>query len=500
MKTITKLFSVFSTLILLVTCFALCVSAANSSAILYFSKNSIGEGDTLTVSVGLNPDVKMSNVSFSLKYDSEVLNFESGDGSLSSNGVVKVSKSAEGKKDALYKFTFTGLKEGKSAVSVVDCVYTTVDNGVNTQKNFVGASAVVSVKGGSSDDSAALESLKLKQADISPAFSESNTSYTAKVSHDVDKIELTATPSDKNAAIEIEGTDNLKIGENTVTVTVVAQNGKEKTYTIKVTRQQEAEDENESQETSSSTDEETQETVTTTNLKTIVDGKSYTIISNIPPENIFKGFEIEKTSVNGYDIDTAIDSGANYRIFYLMPADSKELVPFLYNAQMDAFEEMKYITIEDNTYIFDNLPSDISYPENLYPSNVSIQNFEVECIADTITEMNDFKFVYCFYNGNYGFYRYDTQEGTLQRYPDLNFDSYTEEDETDNVFSRFGSLSTNGKVIMVALLVVILGILSLLVLLIVYLIRRSMNKNDDILDYVDEDFDEIQITNDNTDE
>ena len=494
MKILKKISSIIIVLTIILSCFIFTTYAANN-ATLFFSKNTIEQGDKLTVSVSVNPNVSMSELSFYLQYDADVLKYESGDGTASKDGVVDVFKNPNGEKSVRYSFVFTANTEGKSAISVVDCLYKTSVDGEATEKKFTGASATVKVKGTSNSDNANLKSIKIDGYKLSSNFSKNKTSYSLKVPYDVKNINITATPQDDSANVTIDGNNNLKVGNNKVTLTVKAQNGKQKKYTINVKRQ-EKEDETDSSENSSS--EETAQTYTTGGLQTLVDGKSYIIITEIPKNALFKGFEIEKTNVNGYTIDTAVDSKANYRVFYLKEIDSEDLVPYLYDNELDSFIPLKHITIGENTYIIEKLPEDLNYPKNLYPSNIPIGTFNAECLSDTDVNMNDFKYVYCYNNGFYNLYRYDTKEQTLQRYPDL--ENQTAKTGTDNVFSRFGTLSTNGKIIIIALLIVILGILSLLILLIVYLIRRSINRNEEILLYNDDDFDEVQVTNENKNE
>ncbi len=85
-----------------------------------------------------------------------------------------------------------------------------------------------------------------------------------------------------------------------------------------------------------------------------------------------------------------------------------------------------------------------------------------------------------------------------ERYPELELSSKEIAAQKDNLFTRFGSLSTNGKIIISSLLIVILGVLALLILLIVYLVRRSLNLNNDIVLFQDEtdDFDAVEIETD----
>jgi hypothetical protein len=83
---------------------------------------------------------------------------------------------------------------------------------------------------------ATLSALSLTEGTISPAFSATTTAYTAEVDNDVEAVTVQATANHAKATLAIAGNTGLQVGENTVTVTVTAENFTTKTYTIVVTR------------------------------------------------------------------------------------------------------------------------------------------------------------------------------------------------------------------------------------------------------------------------
>ncbi len=489
MKSFVKISSVLVVLLLIFSCLSITTNAEGNTT-LFFSKNTAQVGDKVTVTASVNLTQNSDELSFYLQYDPKVLEYSSGDGTKGSDGVINVFKTLSNNKSGRFNFIFTAIGAGNSAISVVDCIYKTQENGAVTQKKFTGASATMTINGASASSDNALKSLSLSGCTLSPAFSSSKTSYKASVPYETKEINVTATPADSKAKVTVSGNKNLTVGDNTVTVSVEAANGTVKKYNIAVNRAKE-----ETQDTSSD-----KVTTESSHLETVVDGKNFTIITKIPETALFNGFKIEETQVNGYNIETACDDAGNYRIFYLSSVSSDNLLPYLYNTDLDTFEPLKHITIGNNTYIFADLPDDLTYPETLYPSNTTIGDYSVECLTDSSNEFNYFKYVYCYFDGKYSLYRLDTDQLTLQRYPDFAADQAKSDSKKDNIFTRFGSLSTNGKIIMIALSVVILGVLSLLILLVVYLIRRTLNKNGEIILYSDDEdaFDEIEVKNDST--
>lgn len=83
-----------------------------------------------------------------------------------------------------------------------------------------------------------LKSLTIENQDLQPAFSKDVTSYTLEVINDVTSLQIKAEAEDEKASVSVKGNEDLKIGENVVTISVSAENGDIKIYEIKVTRKE----------------------------------------------------------------------------------------------------------------------------------------------------------------------------------------------------------------------------------------------------------------------
>ncbi len=397
MKKLTKISSIIIIMVLMLSCIIVPASAKGTT--LYFSKNTIEVGDKVSVSVTINPEESMYAVSFYLQYDESVLKYESGAGK-GGAGALQVVESPSGDKKVSYSFDFSALAVGTSSISVTDCVYVTESGGASKEVSFTGASASMSVRDAKLSDDAKLKSLKVSGYKLNESFSSSKTSYTAKVPYETKKVNIVATTSSEKAKIKsVEGNSDLKVGSNTVIITVEAENGTQKEYKIKITRQEKKEDTSSQEDTSSEEDtrqEDTDEedaTVldTSTSLETIIDGKTYLIATEIPKKALFNGFKIKETDVNGYTIETAVDDKNYYRFFYLKEKDSDLLIPFSYDQELDTFTRVNYITIGENSYIFAAMPDDITLPDAYYPSSLNFSDFSVECFVDPNSEMSEFK-------------------------------------------------------------------------------------------------------------
>lgn len=85
-------------------------------------------------------------------------------------------------------------------------------------------------------ENANLKSLVLEGKDLAPEFKASVTEYTAIVGLDVETIKVIAEAEDSNATVIVNGNENLEEGENKITITVQAEAGNRKVYTIIVTK------------------------------------------------------------------------------------------------------------------------------------------------------------------------------------------------------------------------------------------------------------------------
>ena len=107
---------------------------------------------------------------------------------------------------------------------------------VTAQDGSVGTYTITVTR--EADDNNDLKSLEVEGYDITPTFDPDTTEYTLEVPEDVDSITVNAEPDADTATVEGTGSHDLQPGENTITVTVTAEDGTEKTYTITVTKEE----------------------------------------------------------------------------------------------------------------------------------------------------------------------------------------------------------------------------------------------------------------------
>ena len=91
---------------------------------------------------------------------------------------------------------------------------------------------------GSGANNYLLNALSVEGHTLSPAFSTYTYDYELVVSSETEKVVINATPADSNAKVSGTGVIPLNYGDNKITVTVTAQSGTKRDYTIDISRQQ----------------------------------------------------------------------------------------------------------------------------------------------------------------------------------------------------------------------------------------------------------------------
>lgn len=461
MKKLLKKIVVFlATAVLAVSCFSFIGSAEGTTIAL--SKKSLAPGETLTVTVTVSSAQAMYAAEFSLNYDPAVLQYNSGDASSGGAGLVKVASAASGETRKSFSISFTAIAAGNSSLSVSAAKYAS-----DTEVDISGASASVSVVNAALSDNANLKSLRISGGALSPQFNANTTAYTATVPFSVTQCKVYATAAESNAKVDVSGSYNIPVGVTQRVVTVTAPSGAQKAYTITITRLAE----NAAESTDSSASESTPENSNAAEI----DGKSYTVMSDLTGITIPKGFNTSSAVYNGNNVASIKDENGEYEIYYMKSADSEEPTLFTFNSDDNKFVLLKYMYVGDSLCIFAEPES--GTPDGYYTTTASINGFTVKCFAMAEQTMSDFYIVRCYRDGSYKYYRYDSKEGTLQREPDFKVEKTASVEAGGNLAERFSKISTTGKVIITCVVIAVLALIALIVLFAVKLIKEHGNIN-----------------------
>ncbi len=241
-----KIISLTLVLILCLGVLSIAAFAANASASLS-GPNTVRAGDTITLTFKLSGS-SISGASGTLSYDSSKLELKGTEQKISSPWIVEFNGNEfvaydNNLENPITKSTslFTVKFLVKSSLKVGDKLsvsFTNVTASDGTADTVIGKVTYSATIAAPKSTDNALKMLTLSNATLSPAFDPDVTSYTAEVPFDVSELDIKIACNDGSAKAEVNSPTLIPGGTTKVTVTVTAENGAERTYTISVKRAQ----------------------------------------------------------------------------------------------------------------------------------------------------------------------------------------------------------------------------------------------------------------------
>ena len=216
-------------------------SFAATSISISTSKSSVAPGETFTVTVsakGAGPvtaTVKNGSGGKTEFLDNNSYSFQCTAGS---SGSVTISASGTlGDYDTGEDTNRSATPKSVSIVQPSSGNGSSSSGGTTTKKPTTTTKPTETKEEKKSTDST-LSSLSIAEGAITPEFSKDVKEYAITVPNEVTKLNITATPTDSKASVSVTEYEELKEGENTITISITAEDGTTKTdYVIKATRQ-----------------------------------------------------------------------------------------------------------------------------------------------------------------------------------------------------------------------------------------------------------------------
>ena len=468
---------------------ALCsvaVSAAPAVSII-LSNKSPKAGDAVTVTVRIS-GVNHEGAGFDLQYNPDVLSYKGSESYASGGaGIVHVSDGYSSTSSRSFSLSFSARAAGSCDLKVASGKY--VATGATTESSLPSAGYSLTVSDATKSDNANLRSLVPTSGTLSPRFSPSVTSYTVTVPKNIETCSFSATPEDEGAKVApIDGNSKLQIGTNKFIITVTSAGGTQKQYTVVVTRT------------------EKEEEIEKNPYEAQIGDIKYTLATDLTGINLPNGFTASSATYLDTEVAVAKDKNENFTLYFLKESgkEKAKFAPYLLEA--DEFVKLPCATYGNNTYIFSEFPENVIPATGFFKTTLTIGDNSVSAYQAE-TGDSDFYYLYCFFEEDFGVYRYDKKEGMLQRDPNFLLqetspaptDEHT--DTPKSLTARISALSTGAKLILLLLLLAALVLIALIVFAFVSL-RRYRNKNYDLaegnLAFADQStiFDDIQVEED----
>lgn len=514
------------------------VYAANAS--ISVSASSVKIGDSITVTVAVPEGI---TATIDVTYPSNLVSFTSCSTTANNTGSA-ISMNLGSFSSRTATITFSAIAAGNAAFTVNPI--TAGSEETAEEVALGGASANVTIENQASveqpvelSSNNSLGILQLYEATLSPAFHANTTSYTASVGYDITKVTVYAVAADSKAKVtSISGGNDLKVGNNNISIVVQAENGVSKTYTIVVTRAQKTQTQPSSTQTpnnSETTNTQTPNSSETTNSeasngsetsstqpaeekKFSWNGSDLEFIDTIPNSVVPKDFEKSTKVINNKEVPVLDFKNGALTLMYLSDENGENSLYVYDTVTQDVYP---FVSIgNDESYIIILRPNDAAVPVGYSACTLSIEGkgvvdayyfsskevskkeestialFGAETFYATEVNLSDFYLIYCMNSkGESGWYQYDSAEQTFQRYAALvSSSSITTDPEFQDEYEALKEDLEDAKqmqfIIMIGAAVVIIILLVIIIVLAVKLGKQTDEEYDDDEDdmfFYDED-------------
>ena len=213
-----------------------------------FSQSTANVGDNVTVTVtgsGITGSVNLS-VSGNATLSQNTVWVENGSASVNATingtGDIRITATAASMADSTTAAEYTGSTGGTITVA-----NTSSSGSSSSSSSSTESTPRVTTTTSQESSNANLSNLGIRPNDFS-GFRPGTTTYNVTVPEDVESVEVYATAQDSGATVSGTGSRALQNGANVLNVTVTAEDGTTKTYTINVTREGTKDEEDQTEE------------------------------------------------------------------------------------------------------------------------------------------------------------------------------------------------------------------------------------------------------------
>lgn len=238
-----------------------------------------------------------------------------------------------------------------------------------------------------------LSSLSVSEGTLSPSFSAGTTTYKVDLTNDVEKLTISAKAKDSKAKVSGTGEKELKIGENNFTVTVTAEDGSKKTYTISV--------------------------YVTEKPKQFVKlgAQSLGVLNDLSKTDVPKGFEKSTIKIDDQDVTALQNDDLGLTLLYLQNEDEGTGF-YIYDVENNkVLRQYQTITVNGKTYVLMDAPENLEEIQGLKTTTIKIGDLEIDGWKFDDEALSHYTLVYLMNDaGESGLYTYEDTEGTLQKY------------------------------------------------------------------------------------
>ncbi len=227
----------------------LLVQAASATITLATEVEEIHVGDIVEIQLIVQADTTIGDFEAFLKYDDTKFEFYSSVSCITGGaGMLKIADigASPSQQDRVYRIFFQAIAVGECEIALYErpVVYSYADGTELSVTGFSKTFSILPSNTASSDNQ--LSALYIvdnfdKTVVLTPSFSSDIQTYAATVGYEVQDLIVSAISTDDKASVEVFGGKELFIGVNEVVITVTAEDGSRKVYTVFIRRLEETE-------------------------------------------------------------------------------------------------------------------------------------------------------------------------------------------------------------------------------------------------------------------
>ena len=250
-----------------------------------------------------------------------------------------------------------------------------------------------------------LSSLSVSEGTLSPKFSSGTTTYKVDLTSETESLTISAKAKDSKAKVSGTGKKELKIGENNFTVTVTAEDGSKKTYTISV-----------------------YVTEKPTQFVKLGD-QNLGILNDLSKTDVPKGFEKSTIKIDNKDVTALQNKDMGLTLLYLQNEDDSTGF-YIYDVDNNkVLSKYQTVAVNGKTYVLMDVPDNLEAIQDLKTATIKIGDVELSGWKFEDEALSHYTLVYLMNEaGETQLYTYEDTEGTLQKYTPV-------EEENDNTLT-----------------------------------------------------------------
>lgn len=379
-----KIFKIFTTLfisILIIFTNITKVNAASGSITVSSSTSKVVVGNTFTVTIKISSKSALGAWEFTPSYNTKLFKLTSGE-----TPIVEVAEK-DGVKSKSYTYKFKAIAKGNGSITVKSAGALSWNE--EKMSLSVGSKSISVITQADLEASYSknnnLKSLSVSGYNISPSFKSSVTEYKVDVNSNTEQVTINASKEDSKASISGTGTHEVSEGENKFNITVTAENGSTKTYSIIVN------------------------VIDPNPIKTTIDNKEYTVVKRESTLEAPTGYEKTQIDINEQKIPAFYNEITDFTLVGLKDAEGK-IELFIFDKENKEYK--KYSEAALDTFKIYPLKIDKQFDETYKKTNIKINDIDFEAMMQT---NSNYYIIYAknLLTGKNNYYKYDKTINSL---------------------------------------------------------------------------------------